>query len=348
MHSEGGHPFYVLRWEMPRIKDTILDCVFYLYRSVQEAKDSEHAGGTGFLVGVPDSLDPKSDHVYGVTNRHVIRRGATVIRLNTEAGETDTLNLTKDHWAFHPDGDDIAATYLGRSGQRTPVRARYWGVDKFLTPEVIKREDVGPGDEVFMVGRFKEVAGERQNRPTARFGNISRMHDGDPICDPETGFRYESFLVEVRSLSGYSGSPVFVHFLPGVPRRHGAMMVSYEMGGPGPWLLGVDWAHLAPWEKVKQKDEEQDTEEGYVVRSHSGVLAVAPAWQVLETINQEDFMKDRIADDKQRARERAQSSVVLDSADDDASTAPGPDPERLKIKGDWERAVRKGLKKGRP
>src|SRR5687768_8909041 len=114
--SAEGQPFYTLRWEMPRIHDQVLDCVFYLYRSVQEARDSEHAGGTGFLVAVPDSLNAQAPHhIYAVTAWHVIWKGAPVIRLNIQAG-THALPLTRDHWTRHDDDDEIAVSYLGRGG----------------------------------------------------------------------------------------------------------------------------------------------------------------------------------------------------------------------------------------
>jgi hypothetical protein len=62
---------------MPRIRDEILDCVIYLYRSVHEAEEGINIGGSGFLVGVAcESLGPNDAHVYAITNKHVIDDGA--------------------------------------------------------------------------------------------------------------------------------------------------------------------------------------------------------------------------------------------------------------------------------
>lgn len=73
---------------------------------------------------------------------------------------------------------------------------------------------VGPGDDVFVVGRFINSQGKLRNIPSVRFGNIAQM----PLKPIEQGrvfgeFQQESFLVEARSISGFSGSPVFLILL---------------------------------------------------------------------------------------------------------------------------------------
>jgi hypothetical protein len=48
--------------------------------------------------------------------------------------------------------------------------------------------------------------GRQKNSPTARFGNIAQMPN-EPVIIKR--FEQECFLVEARSIGGYSGSPVF-------------------------------------------------------------------------------------------------------------------------------------------
>ena len=38
---------------MPRLRDEILDCVVYLYRSYHEADEGIAIGGSGFALGMP-------------------------------------------------------------------------------------------------------------------------------------------------------------------------------------------------------------------------------------------------------------------------------------------------------
>ena len=74
---------------------------------------------------------------------------------------------------------------------------------------------VGPGDDVFFVGRFISQQGQQRNTPTVRQGVISMLpHEKVPSWE---GTPVDSFLVEARSLSGYSGSPVFLNRQPGSP-----------------------------------------------------------------------------------------------------------------------------------
>jgi hypothetical protein len=61
----------------------------------------------------------------------------------------------------------------------------------------------------------------------------------------------------------------------------------------GPWLLGIDWAHLSIYEKIKEKDKITDTTQGYVVPSNSGQMAVVPAWKLHELLFDEKFISDR-------------------------------------------------------
>ena len=60
-----------------------------------------------------------------------------------------------------------------------------------------------------MVGRFVSHEGKQQNSPAVRFGNIAMMQK-EKIID-ERGVAQESFLVEIRSLPGYSGSAVLIY-----------------------------------------------------------------------------------------------------------------------------------------
>jgi hypothetical protein len=86
-----------------------------------------------------------------------------------------------------------------------------------MTEDEIAQFDIGPGDDVFFVGRYVNHQGRQQNSPTVRLGIIS-MLPREKILHPR-GTLVDSFLVEVRSLSGYSGSPVFLYRQPGSPRN---------------------------------------------------------------------------------------------------------------------------------
>jgi hypothetical protein len=294
---------------MPRIDDQILDCVIYLYPSEASARVGELAGGTGFLVGVPSQHEGRV-FIYAVTNSHVIREaGSPVIRFNAMHGDAAILPLVNESWYHHPDGDDIAVVHIGGLNESI-LKYRCIPTILFATKETIEKYDIGPGDDVFMVGRFIGHDGRQRNLPSVRFGNISMMpHEN--VQHPRQ-YGVESFLVETRSLGGYSGSPVFVHIPQGSgrPKDSGSIVLRESLG---PWLLGIDWGHVPIFEKVKERDRQTDTPEGYAVQSNSGQMAVAPAWKLQEILNDPRFVNARKDEDAKIAANKP-NMVVLDAA----------------------------------
>jgi Trypsin-like peptidase domain len=191
-----------------------LDCVFYLYPTLEAARVGESSGGSGFFVGSQMELNKPWQQIYAVSNLHCIVEAGPeiVLRINKSNDQLDYITTRKADWITHENRCDVAVLPIALAPEH-----KYNFISShlfFLTPEIISHCAIGPGDDVFMVGRFIGHDGKQSNLPTARFGNISRM-DGEPIED-KYGIRQDSFLVDIRSISGYSGSPVFVYI-----QRHG-------------------------------------------------------------------------------------------------------------------------------
>ena len=274
---EKGHPIRGIDYEvwsppMPRIDEAILDCVIYLYPSVADANAGEKAGGSGFLVGIPSKVNPRAHYLYAVTNSHVIKGKSPVVRLNTKEGEHEALPLTSDNWIHHPDGDDVAISSIGLSVER--YKFKYIPTELFLTPDLIDEYCIGIGDDTFMVGRLMNHEGKQRNLPTARFGHIA-MLPLEKIYNEAQGIMQESFLIESRSISGYSGSPVFVHLFCGfAPRPKQSKRTKI-----GEWwvrLLGINWGHFPIKEKVAEE---------WVEEYNTGMEVVVPAWKLMELLN---------------------------------------------------------------
>jgi hypothetical protein len=85
------------------------------------------------------------------------------------------------------------------------VDYRGWYLGSSATDEVIETEAIGIGDEVFMVGLFRNHLGRDRNEPIIRVGNIAAMPT-DPIRSQVYG-DMRAILVEARSIGGLSGSP---------------------------------------------------------------------------------------------------------------------------------------------
>lgn len=304
---------------MTRINDELLGCVIYLYPSPECASKGERVGGTGFILGIPTKNHPDMHWMYAVTNSHVIREGKSpVIRLNSVDGRTEVFPFTQDHWVHHPNGDDVAICLL--SGL-TKSRHDWIAVpdNMLISREHIIEHNIGPGEDVVMVGRFISHDGRQRNTPSVRFGNISMM-PGEPVRNRQRGIDQESFLVETRSLSGYSGSPVFT-IQPRPPR--GTFLLKDEKRERMPdFLVGVDWGHLPVTEPVLDKHGAK-LPDGWRVDSNSGQMAVVPAWKIRELLDSDPFVTQR--DVGERALERLKKmGAIPDDTSTNIDIADGP------------------------
>lgn len=305
----------------------IVQCSIYLYSSRDAANEGSASGGSGFLVHVPSKANPGYVHLYAVTNRHVVRNNGVVLRLNQKDGGFSTISTKQDEWFEHPDGDDVAVLPidLGETFKCWSV-----GSDVFITQKIIDTYRIGLGDEAFLVGRLISHDGKQKNAPVVRFGNVSPMADPtEPIqCE---GREQEGFLVECRSLSGFSGSPVFVmtsqtyygedaeriarHRVGGAgpgdqaeAQATQSRFVSFTLTKAGPWLLGVDWGHIQLSESVYDNGEKT---KNLRVDANTGIACVLPAWRIMDLLNRADLVKQRDCDDSKLARQRTAEGTAI-------------------------------------
>jgi Trypsin-like peptidase domain len=285
-------------WEkiVPRIDDSVLDCAIYLYHSETNAIQGDQSGGSGFLVGVPFGWDvgsgnsgnwaTKKHHIYAATNSHVITLGAAVVRLNTKEGETEVI--TPASW-IHSQDDDIAVAPIEPDRELYKFKYISIGLDMFVTQERLKECAIGPGDETFAVGRFIARNERQSNAPIVRFGHVSGL--GTESIERSDGSKQESFLVENHSISGFSGSPVFI-WIP-IERtkyiqdpkarsfvRQAARSYRHD---PRVYFLGIDWGHL-----------EDD--------APPGMAGVVPAWKLLELLCTNEVIEMRREKEKSEAK----------------------------------------------
>jgi hypothetical protein len=195
-----------------RIPDDVLKCVCFLcIETIVDGVQTFRYGGTGFFVGVPSEKDARRNFVYFVTARHNIQKASLIgplyLRINTLAGESQHLRLNVD-WTY-PEKDGVDLALLQWAPDQSLYDYRIIQSTMFTDSEVFQTEGIGPGDELFCVGLFTYRHGAKQNYPIVRSGIIASMPN-EPFKDHKTGFSYDAYLAEVRSIGGLSGSPVFV------------------------------------------------------------------------------------------------------------------------------------------
>ena len=173
-------------------------------------------------------------------------------------------------------------------------------------------------------------SGQQRNAPAVRFGNISMMADpGEPVRGYEN-IEQEAFLVECRSLSGFSGSPVFASttrtysaddHLPKAlnpqspPKPEGdkqgltVTMVS-TTGTFGPWLLGIDWGHLPLWKSVYSNRSFDNQVRDHFVEQNTGIACVLPAWHILDLLDEPDLVGERKKDKTELDKSKKESTLL--------------------------------------
>jgi hypothetical protein len=320
-----------VRWDwrraaVPLIGPEFLTSVVFLYETVADAEDDQGYGGSGFLIGVAVSGSPLLVHLYAVTNEHVASACQAVKFTYRPHGYKQIIGPDeRGPWWPHEDGDDVAVAHLGiyrRSALQdwVPFPSKMFVNRSQLTPYAIV-----PGEDCFMCGRFiRPRESESLDKPVMRFGNLASWPQTITQYD-RGGFQQESFLVDMRSISGYSGSPVYAYYTLSGPRwpvtglnDPMAKQADWSAKISDMWLLGIDWGNL-------QVPVEMSDTDGNVIDDkllvNSGVSAVVPAWKIAELLMQrDDVLKERTQiDDEQYELEDVGSELDGATFTSDAS-----------------------------
>jgi hypothetical protein len=164
----GGIPkFYVSREEdRMLIPDEVRKCVvFLLYR---DQNQNCQFAGTGFFMSVQIE---RVSFIYLVTAKHVIvevsKRSSdskVYIRINDKQGGSKLLETDINLWKKHPTDSSVDASVLAWAPQQEMSDYRIIPSTMIATDEIIKRESIGLGDEVFITGLFINHFGKTRNQ----------------------------------------------------------------------------------------------------------------------------------------------------------------------------------------
>jgi len=283
-----GAPRYVLSPVGENMRTLAPDFLSGVYFLAARKKGEFKLMGTGFFVNHPLEDHPSTEMLYMVTARHVIEDikswcddALVHARVNRKDHGAEFLEMPETGWHCHEDPRiDVAIA------QVVPDRGLDHGAFKtasFATDSLLREHRVGPGKELFFPGLFARHAGQGRNLPIVRTGTVASM----PHERLQTKLGpMEAYLVEVRSIGGLSGSPVFVE-------------TDKEMdcqGFPGPvfeaFMLGMVQGHYGTRDLPDSIDDSvfsvQET------RSvNMGIGIVVPAKDILSAINSPRFVESR-------------------------------------------------------
>ncbi len=242
--------------------------------------------GTGFLVLAYQRRIPDVAFPYLVTAEHVLagmqrNRIDVYCRLNLRDGTAIVEPLGSKKWLVHP--DDV---------QNTDVAVLpFW-----INPNIIDHDYIplfnrverniqairpgllALGAEIFAIGLFNTSYGKGRDIPIIRNGNIAA------VPNELIGTRYsgdiEAYLVELHSLGGLSGSPVFVNPV----YERGARRVE-EATWSEHFFIGMVHGHsYASPEEGLAEPEPLDGE-----AANASIGIVIPAAKIVETLYQPEL-----------------------------------------------------------
>jgi hypothetical protein len=262
------------------VPEEIRKCVAFI--GMKMATGEIRLVGTGFFIARPfEILD--SSFTYFVTARHIIEGIANkgldtvFLRLNRKDGDAEWSEVPLAHWKFHPTNErvDVALLQIGLPDE---ADHKYYSAKRFVTQEVIRREEIGPGSEVFLVGLFVHHSGKRRNIPIIRVGNIAAMPEESVATQLGS---VEAYLVEARSIGGLSGSPVFANL--GIVSVKANQLKFATDGNPVFFLLGLMHGH---WDLGLTDVDESSADIRGTQRVNMGIAIVVPVEQIWEVIRQ--------------------------------------------------------------
>jgi len=311
-----------------RVPDEIRKTVVFV--GLPEIPDPEYRG-TAFIVTVPGTQD--NHFAFMVTARHVAEKlegQEFYIRANKKSGGTVELRgMADNQWWYHPterEFVDCAVTMFAPASLRE-LDIEHVPMRVFADADMLKKYNVGIGDEVFITGLFTKITETSQNIPIVRTGNVAMML-GERI--PFHNGMYDAHLIESRSIGGLSGSPVFVR-----------PTVSIQVGKDGDkpiFLHGVGQAMffgsvIGHWEVPTGFTSSQ------AEAVNMGIAPVVPAIKIREVILQPailDIMKK--VNEKMRAENRKGATLDL---------APSKKAEQPTVftREDFEAALKKASRK---
>ncbi len=243
---------------------------------------------TAFFVSVP--VEPgviEGGHLYLVTAKHCVEKakqfGSMSVRINTKSGNVLYEEVKEEWLTLEEEATDVAVLPFAVPEEADIRSIPVW---MMATDEEIRLKKIGIGDEIAVTGLFSKIPGTSKNLPILRGGMISAMPGEIMIGDD--GGEYEAYLVEMRSIGGLSGSPVFVVKIV-VDEENKTSNLGLQLFSRVFLLIGVIRGH---WEQNNIEDVDDET----LSRReplNTGIATVTPIQECLRILNGEELTRAR-------------------------------------------------------
>lgn len=240
--------------------------------------------GTFFLITVPSDRFPDRRYGYAVTAAHVVTR-ENKSELRILSADNTVVAYAGANWMTpHPDRDIAIAEYPGDELPHNMTAVPL----EILATDILDWEP-RLGATVYYIGLLTPV-GDMANAvvPMVRSGTVGALHQGGVRIEQQPP--QVAHLIDVRSRSGFSGSPCWMEVVmvgPGPIPNIGSPEAPGDLSGftvqhYSQALMGMLIGYVDEW----------------------GVAAVLPVEQIREVLNHEDVKSIRDENDQGIARKR--------------------------------------------
>ena len=301
---DGRHRWHWVALGMPRIKPAMAKCVFFLFEHRQVGPGFDGPNGSGFFVAkMSDTLHGPFIHYYAVSNKHVVNPSSTV-RVATLDGGVHFIERDVSEWVYS-NTDDLAAIDL-----TDDVNDDSLGIDVTAVSEAlfVTRQSLPHyaclGDQTIMLGLFADHDGGSDiNLPVARFGNLAAVPDDRVPVQLYKGdaFNRPAFLNDMRSRTGFSGSPVWTWHNPYDDlsqdpgnERH---LNSPFRPRSSLTLIGVHRGQFWEQARIVQDIATAPYSKDSAVNLPSSMTVIVPSWQISTLLNKPELAVQRSARD---------------------------------------------------
>lgn len=272
------------------IPDEIRKCVVFL---AFNSNSGPRLAGTAFFVSYPIKEVEGKLFFYLITAKHVIEKinensadNKAFIRFNTRTDGSEFVVSNINQWKFHPTDNSVDIAILAWAPPQDKFDYLSIPLDMALTKEIVLKENINVGDEVFLTGLFSNHYGKKKNLPIIRVGNIAMMPE-EKVYTSSLG-KIDAYLIEARSIGGLSGSPIFVYLGHIRPDKKGN--VNFGVGRKIFYWLGVMHGH---WDIPSNKSDVVITDQNNFERINMGIAIVVPAIKALEILDSSEFAEQR-------------------------------------------------------
>jgi hypothetical protein len=261
--------------DMRRIPDDMLRSTLFI--GGESASGAKTLRGTAFGVSVTTGPSGSDVH-YLVTAKHLLNRmheiGLTpFVRMNTYPGVRD-FRVDVASWATG-EGTDVAILPMNA----IPDILTYMHTSSFVSLAQDYNKVFGPGAEVLVVGLFSQFGGTEANQPLVRVGHVASIPT-ETIPTRAYG-NISAILIELHSIGGLSGSPVFLCVDNHEPKDTDDEERFY--------LIGLNSGH---WE-LPAGAEVTVGDSSTVGTLNTGIAYVTPDYDILDVLNQAPLKSHR-------------------------------------------------------